>query len=118
LVLQGETIFAKMRPVQNDNGKKDALPSGVGPAVESPSPAVTCPIPSVHVGPLLGRPVTEYRQFFGMVFARMDAGASVVAPLGEAKSAWRTWSRDEDSDWAKDVVLLEGKAEPESSLLH
>ncbi|HEX2573670.1 MAG TPA: serine/threonine-protein kinase [Polyangia bacterium] len=52
-------------------------------------------------------PGSEYRQFFGMVNARINAGAAAAEALDETKKQWVMWNRDQNTDWVDHIVLFQ-----------
>ena len=50
-------------------------------------------------------PGSEYRQFFGMLFAQIQAGAPVAEALHDVRNRWMMWNQD--SQWVARIVLFE-----------
>jgi hypothetical protein len=56
------------------------------------------------MGPVPG---SEYRQFFGMLFARLQAHVPAAEALQELRMTWTLGNPGPDSQWIDRVVLFE-----------
>jgi hypothetical protein len=50
---------------------------------------------------------SEVRQFFGMLFARINAGAPAAEVLRDLRSKWAMWNWKEGGDWVDNILLFE-----------